>query len=306
MSPSLPLSLWTAETLHLPPAFVGAYSDELISRGLLEEARAGTHEKDVWGGPSEKDTLKHFKFRFANSSVRVERLCVDAGGTFGSLPASLYNSFHTGRVAVLDIPCGAGASTLSLLATLAELRKNGALPSLPLNVSIFGADISTDALTICESMVQRLQPELGKYSVYPYVTTFRWDATSTASTNDLVDRWFAAAEDQNEYFVLIGNVSGVGKSQFDQMSRSFEHIAERISNKPSTLLWVEPGIRSGRQFLAEKLQRYWSYLGSLFGAGSSSAGVITTEFNWWHPIEAKRLDGSVAIHRFIRQPGPST
>src|SRR5437773_1259714 len=101
--------------LHLPAALHTAYRDELVDRGLLEAAIVGSVEKQIHGGASQEDTLKHFKYRFANSASRVVCILVDPVDVFASLPFDIFQSFSSHRIAVLDAPCGSGAGLLSLL-----------------------------------------------------------------------------------------------------------------------------------------------------------------------------------------------
>jgi len=285
--------------LRLPPALHSAYRAELEDRGLLPAAVVGSMEKNIHGGPTPEETLEHFKYRFTNSAVRVVCVLVDPAHVFASLPAEVFQSFSSHKIAVLDVACGAGASLLSLATVLGVVRSARLLPSLPLELSVYAADISETALAIYSNLVGRIGPILEQQGISLRVTTTVWDAAHPDQTSALCDSWFSDSSDANEHFVLVGNISGVGKGAFDHLERSFLHIGERIANRASTLLWIEPGISSSLSFMQKVVnlvRRKLSWLTRSTGVDET----LSCEFAWWHPIEEKELAGTVSVQRFSR------
>ncbi len=286
--------------LHLPTTLQNAYRAELARRGLLEEAIAGTTEKQIHGGPTPQETLKHFKYRFANSCSRVVCILVDPASSFASLPVEVFQSFSSHKIAVLDAPCGAGASLLSLLAVLATARAHRQLPSLPLTVGVIGADVSPTALDIYSSIANALIPEFERNGITLNVTTLNWDAAQINQTSGVCDTWFATHADANEYFVLVGNLSGITEPTIVQaFQRSFEHITARISNVASTVLWIEPIIEKS---ITKRIKEIFSFSWWLKPSEDLAADA-QSRFSWRQPIENKTIAGTVMVHRYERKDG---
>jgi hypothetical protein len=241
--------------LYLPDALHAAYRDELSHRGLLEAAIAGSTEKHIHGGPTVEQTLEHFKFRFPNSASRVVCVIVDPHESFASIPIEILESFSSHRIAVLDVACGAGASLFALLSVICAARAHKLVPTLPLTIGVLAADISPTALELYSALSERLAPTLADQGLYLDVSTRTWDAAQADQTSALCDTWFQMHSDANEYFVLVGNLSGVGAQLAESFRRSFEHITERIANVESTMLWIEPAVKKG---IIEKLGKILS------------------------------------------------
>jgi hypothetical protein len=287
-------------TLHLATILCDAYRNELQARGLLETAAEGSLEKAIHGGQSPEETLKHFTFRFPTSSARIVCVLVDPSGDFGALPANVFQSFSNDRISVLDAPCGAGAGLLALLTTLAVAREKKRVPRLPLTVSVVGADISQTALDIYTGLAARITPLLANEGIYLELSTELWDATQADQTSRLCDRWLDRHFDANEYFVLVGNLSGVGDELAESFKRSFHHITERIANIRSTILWVEPIIKLK---LLQVIAGIFSFAPWLKRPTNLSSAA-SSRFRWWQSVEQKHLNGSVTVDRFARVVNP--
>ncbi|MFN0017270.1 MAG: hypothetical protein ACKVP0_03360 [Pirellulaceae bacterium] len=291
----------SAQALRLAPILADAYREELVARDLLESAIAGSSDPRIHGGPSPEETITHFSFRFPNSASRVVCVCVDPKQCFASLPAQILQSFSSHKIAVLDAPCGAGASLLSLLSVISSAREQKQIPCLPLTVGVVAADISPTALDIYSSLVRRIEPHLSAAGIFVELSTYPWDAARANQTSGLCDAWFSIHPDANEYFVLIGNLSGVANSLFEALERSFVHITERISNRPSTVLWLEPAVKTT---LFERLFGMFSKAPWLRQPQNSPPNP-QCKFTWWQPIQGKELPGKVTVHRFERFEGGS-
>lgn len=297
---TLPASLWREHRLYVPDSLDGLYRGQLSFLGLLETAEGGTAEHDIFGGPSIQDTHRHFAHRFPNSVVRMEDILLDPGSVFGALPYDLLQTLASHRVAVLDLPCGAGAGGLTFLGLLAELRRSHLIPQLPLSLKILGGDLSAHALDIYAQMFNTYLACVQPAAINAELRTQQWDATSVPSTNQLCDDWFAfAGEEINEYLVLVANFSGAGTSLISQIRPSLDHIMARLSNKKSTLLWIEPGGQRGRSFLA-KIAKFLSSF-TWLGRDNAAEAPVSHDFRWWHSLSGRELPGSVAVHRYRRR-----
>jgi len=227
-------------------------------------------------------------------------ILVDPADSFAALPVELFQSFSSHKIAVLDAPCGAGAGLLSLLTVLATARAHRQLPTLPLTVGVIAADISPTALEIYSSIATTLAPELAKHGINLDITTQNWDASQVNQTSAVCDTWFSKYHDANEYFVLVGNLSGIMDPALVQaFQRSFEHITARISNVASTVLWIEPIIEKS---ITKRIKEMFS-LSWWLKPSENLPQDAHSRFNWRQPIEDKIISGTVMVHRYERRDG---
>jgi len=249
----LPLLLWTC------------YEQELTDRGLLNQAQINRGGA-IHGGQDQQSTIDHFCHRYGNSASRVTYFVLDPDNRFTEDQQRLLQSFATGSVAILDLACGAGAASFGLLSTLAEMRTNAALPTLPLNIHISAADISVHALDIYRSLIVRASEQLSAAGIHLTIEMTSWDMSSVEATNELCDRWFNACQvhQANELVVVMANISG-DKEVWQSGSRSISHIAERVSNKQSSILWIEPGSDRAKNLLKRAVEV--DPIGGTTGAG---------------------------------------
>lgn len=202
----IPKHLWNGSVIYLPVEFVNLYQNKLIQLGKLEEAKKPSPaDKDLIGGVSREATIDHFTYRFPASAVRVEYVALDPDSKFQDITDDLLTTLSDGNIAVLDIPCGSGAGILSLLSTVADLRKNRTLPKLPLTITITAGDISETALEIYESLLSGLSPILLAEGIALRCSTTLWDATAANMTASIIDKWFTNAPDAEEYIGLFSH-----------------------------------------------------------------------------------------------------
>ena len=142
----IPQSLWDGDKLLLlPQPLKDAYHKTLKTRGLLEDAlEAPSSEGDI-GGKSKDKTAWHFARRFSGSCARVELAILDPKDELGDASDYFLRVFSGGRVSLLDIPCGSGAASATLLMVVAELRRLNIIPREPLEVFLTGGDKSDTA-----------------------------------------------------------------------------------------------------------------------------------------------------------------
>lgn len=299
---AIPESLWHDSTLFLPELVASAYSSELEDRGLLESAKKGTSDKEIHGGFDEAATLKHFSFRFAVSVGRVEFVVIAPDENLSEVSDALMSSFSEGHVALLDIPCGTGASLGAILSTVLALRKAKVMPTLPLSISVVAGDASPKALEIYDSMISRLQPELQLQAINVSLVLERWDATRSDHTARLIDRWFALSEGAEEYVVCISNFNGalIGAGILDAFTPCFEQILGRLYNKKSTVLWVEPATASAKEKLFPKIAAFLKKRIQWFASASKAVGPIAATYQTQNPLDKYVHGSGVQVQRFER------
>jgi len=148
----VPPQLWLASTgtVCLPTSLVDSYIDVLNAHDLF--ALAQTHEgiKSAIGGLTKEDTEHHLATRFQNSSARALLTVLDPKSDLQNASDLVVHAFAGGDLGLLDIPCGTGVASVTLLSTFAELREQKVLPSEPLTVHMVFGDISPYALAYAE------------------------------------------------------------------------------------------------------------------------------------------------------------
>jgi hypothetical protein len=285
-------ALHRGEMYQFPPALLLAYRDELTKRSLLEYARQGSSEKDIHGGEGVNETETHFAYRFLNSASRPQHLLL--GEQFADIQKLIHSTFMSGHVAILDLACGAGAGTISLLSVLAAMRRANALPSLPLNVDVVGVDFSQAGLDIFDSMTTRLGREFDAAAISVSTTTSHWDARRSELTSAVCDRLLAI--DANEFVVIVNNFSGHGTQIEKELDVAWQHISDRLASSPkvTTATWVriESNINSAKRFLGnikkffakQQLQRHFPTV----------LEVAPCQYHWWDDIRARDAESGMS------------
>lgn len=290
--------------MKFPDSLNHAYAQQLDSMGLMEEAMKVAEEKNIYGGQTEHQTNQHFAHRFAVSCGRVEYCTIGPNDQFTELSNALLTTFSEGEVSILDAPSGTGAATAALLSSIVQLRLEKVMPRLPLHIAITAGDYSGPSRIVFESLLSRLQEEGHKQGVTWEVQVVDWDATRADQTSALVDKWFDQGSQSKEWIVLISNFSGElrNKSEFDKFGPSLEHIAARIHDRKSTILWVEPKGSSKKKGPLEYLKEWVECrLPWLFRSTGSDPSSISSTYKLHHPLKNIEMRTNVAVERFERR-----
>jgi len=255
----IPAELWKDNLLVLPESLSSVYINRLKHLGLFETASAPSEKKNIYGGKGAEETREHFSLRFGASAGRIEFTSLDPGEAFENVSDSLLRTFSDGEVALLDVPCGTGATVCALICTLISLRQMEAIPRLPLTIHIGGGDISETALEICHSMLDEIHPAAQAQGIKLSWDLQVWDATRSDQTARLVDDWFAKSGYAKEFVVIVSNFSGALKNAgaFEAISPCFEQILARLHNKSSTFLWIEPAITAVKKGLRARVLEFF-------------------------------------------------
>jgi len=300
---NVPKILWNNEVLHCPPVLSERYVASLTREGLLEQARHGTTADDIHGGQSSEETRRHFTHRFGVSVGRVQFVTIDPRDLFRSVSNALLSSFAEGPVALLDLPCGSGAATCSLISCLVELRKSAVLPQLPLSIVATGADYSAEAVRIAGDLVNSLTGIAAQHAITVQWNSQVWDATRTDQTARLVDNWFGRSPAGAEHFVLISNFSGALSTEqiFGPVMHSLEHIVSRLHDRKSTVVWVEPAsLTAQRRVLPRILEYFRRWIPWVSPETSPGSPIPTAEYQVCHPVTQLIHSSSVAVQQFHR------
>lgn len=292
----IPPELWRDGTMYMPMDLVRVYEKLLVSNGIMDLAKSEERKKSVIGGESREDSLDHFARRYGVSVCRVECVVLDPGEVFGLISSSLQLVFSDGLITILDVPCGTGAAGVSLLSTVAVLRKNRLFPQLPLTVMITAGDISETALAIYEEIINKMRISLREVGIDVSFRGQKWDATESEQTSGLVDEWFKNSEGAEEYWCIIADFSGTGKKL--PVERSFQHLHERLQSKKSSVLWVEPAELTDAKRFLKKVQDFLKPLRK-FLYGSKTAHEY--KCCWFHPFQRQKWPCRVLVQKFEKQ-----
>lgn len=154
----LPTSLWSVadKTLRLPKEIVRIYRETLNNAGLMKLAGQRDNNNPPAGGLTQEQTDLHFSQQFDGSMARAQLVLLDPHSELGSSSDMLIKCLSGGKLVLVDVPCGAGAISCSFLSNIAQLRAEGVLPRIPLQVTIVGGEISDPARAYAQQQLDEL------------------------------------------------------------------------------------------------------------------------------------------------------
>lgn len=205
-------------------------------------AQAGSGEGPT-GGMTKKDTDKHFAQRFDGAAARIQLALLDPNGNLGPLPDRLLEAVAGNPLCITDTPCGAGAATLGLLTTLAELRRNQILPRLPLDVHLIGAELSDHARAYAVELLSEVRQDLEEQAIFADAEWLPWNVKDTVSTADLIRRMTLVSTSHPNQLILVANFSGFLSSpkNRDKAEGPFQELFHHAgAGRGATVLWIEP------------------------------------------------------------------
>ncbi|PKH29093.1 hypothetical protein [Shewanella sp. ALD9] len=286
-------TLWDGKKAYLPQKLSALYLKELTTIEMLDHAKnymRQENEEGPVGGQGIKETHIHFAERFSNSCIRLQYVLIDPNEKFGNVPENFFSTFSTGKIALLDAPCGTGAGALSLLYTLKELRVHKKLPQLPLEIEILACDFSESARSMYSKLLDEAIPELATVDINVVYTIRAWDAFSMPSTT-LLMRDFVKL-DCEEFFVLVSAFSGIDKKNYQKLDNSLTHIQMSLSPEQYTVVHVEPSTRNARS-LFSRLKNIFMLI---FTSASSHEQYRCEErFLWLDPVNGRDAKSTVSV-----------
>lgn len=281
----LPETLWdhSRKTLRIPPTLAHVYS-RLIQRHQLTEL-ASTRDRRIApvGGLTKERTDQHFAQAFDGSAARAELVLLDPDGTLAPVAEAAFCQLLGNRVTLTDAPCGAGASSLSLLCTVAELRRQKVLPRLPLDVALLGGELSPYAREYARNVIDGVRVDLEEQAIFLAEEIFEWDVTDQLSTTDLIQKITRASEARQNRLLVVANFNSALEKERKRKDAEpqLEELFRHCSGDQSEVLWIEPtmnrAVREGGLFdwLRKKIvsrSRYARDRSGGKGAPPSSSG----------------------------------
>ncbi|MFA0133473.1 hypothetical protein AB4440_14435 [Vibrio splendidus] len=280
--------------LILPPELARIFVEKLKAMDKYEEASKYTRKEDdegPIGGDTLEATEEHFCTRFSNSCVRLQYVMIDPDKKFVDAASQFSSSFYNGEVCLVDIPCGTGAGSLSLLHTLCDLRDAGLAPPTKLKVHIYAADYSNHVSGILSHMIDASLARFTACNIHVTYEIHHWDAFDITSTSNLVDN--VKAIKCNEYFILVSAFNGVGHDNYQEIKPSLDLIQGSFANQNFTLIHVEPSSNKGMKFLKSIAGAVTTmFKGKIF----SKILNIKPRFEWVDPVNDRVVQSSVSVH----------
>jgi hypothetical protein len=245
----LPVCVWQEGKLRLPTCIVDGHRAILDANGWHGAYSPTAEASESIGGASPAEAETHFINRFLNSVARVEFVCADPLDVHSDIREMVLDQLGEGSLFILDIAAGHGAGTLAILALISELRREGRVPKLPLNVYIHGVDYSPAALINYQAMLAKVEPALEAQGIQVELTSAICDLRIAGEFSDELDSFFAEAQKRmtNRFFCLVSAISGLGKEGMEDIHDSLKMAAARLGSKSrsSSWLWIEPRVKAG-------------------------------------------------------------
>ncbi|MUK64380.1 hypothetical protein [Aliivibrio fischeri] len=280
--------------LVLPPFLTTIFTNELKAIGKLNDAKDYIR-KEADEGPIGGDTLdatiEHFYSRFSNSCIRLQYVVLDPDNKFKDVAEKFLSSFYSGDICLVDIPCGTGAASLSLLHTLCDLREAKLLPTVPLTVRIYAADYSNHVSGVFSNMMDASMPRFNELSIDVSYKIKHWDAFDISSTATLVDA--VKKIECDEYFILISAFNGIGNERYLEMKPSLDLLQSAFSNESFSLVHIEPSSNKGISFLRKISVAVKSIFKEL---SFSMLFPVKARFEWIDPVNGRTVQSSVSVH----------
>ena len=239
----LPETLWLSSQncIRLAPNLVKAWKNLLEHAGLYEKALERVPEKII-GGVDKEATDAHLAWRFSGSSARMQLAMLDPFCNLSGVSDAFARVFSGGTVLVADLPCGSGAAILTILCTIAELRRQGCVPREPLHVKVVGGELSKFARGYANNATQHILASLKEQAIWVEAEFVPWDVLDKFSTADLIKKLTLQSTGCSARMLVLANFSGFlqGNGKWKDASPQFEDLFLHSRDLQSVVIWIEP------------------------------------------------------------------
>lgn len=239
----IPRTLWEPDhgRIHLAPDLIHAWKSLLNYSGLFEKAHLPV-PRNLVGGVTKADTDDHLAWRFSGSSARVQLGILDPRGNLSGISDAFARIFSGGTVLIADLPCGSGAALLTILSTIAELRRENRLPREPLHIKIVGGEISEFAREYAEQAIGYIKDSLADQAIWVSAEFISWDVLNRFSTADLSTKLTLTGSDCTARLLILANFSGFlqADGKWKLAKQQFENLFMHCRNNESYAIWIEP------------------------------------------------------------------
>lgn len=305
----LPETLWRQgdRVLILPPDLIRVWLALLDRHSLRALAMQQDGTGGCIGGISREATNKHLAWRFTGSSARVQLAMLDPESHMPNVADAFAHIFAGGRVAIGDLPCGSGAAALTILTVLAELRRQGRVPRVPLDVTIIGGELSSDARGYAADGLNEVREALEAQAISVQSVFLPWDVCHDISNTDLIRQLTLRCNGCASRMLVLANFSGFlqregkWKDAQPQLDELFRHSRDHRSS----VVWIEPQMNAVLPETGGLFHRVASLLSGLArfvrGATADARGdaVARSSTKVAHALrQGETFDVSLAVMRF--------
>ena len=302
-------NIWNDEILSISENLSDSHRSFLSEKGWTESYQPNL--PGIIGGEISTHARDHVINRFLNSAARMQYVCTDPNKEQPHIRQMILDQLALGEIFILDVAAGNGAGTLSILSSICELREHNIIPTLPLNVSIFGLDISPDALNFYAAILGKITPRLKSCGIQVAIDLCVCNLKISGEIDQVLDTFFDAAKGKNckRFLCTISALSGVKKEGMAEMMDSLKLIAARLSHKTrsSSWLWVEPKVEKTwlSVFASAVRLTFKQLIGVLNIAAekSNSSGIsgkaeTARTFKWIDPLNGHLTTSHVIVVEF--------
>lgn len=228
------------KTLCLPPITVSAWFSLLKNNSLFDMAKTKAPEGFV-GGMSEEDTNKHLAWRYNGSCGRIVLSLLDPDNSLPKVSDAYAKIFSGNKVFLADLPSGSGAAAVSILCTLAELRKKSCLPRMPLTVVIVAGEISETARKYVTDQFSEIEDQLIEQAIWIDYEVVHWDVCDALSNTDLIKKLTLKSDGCDQRLLVVSNFSGLLESEgkWKEARPQFDELFRYSRDERSTAIWIE-------------------------------------------------------------------
>jgi len=298
----LPKTLWCDDSgvMTLPAMLVERWK-ELLTENNLEEKASEKAEKGFVGGLSKEDTDKHLVWRYTGSCARIILSLLDPQNHLSDVSDAYATIFSGNKVFLADLPSGSGAGSISILTTLAELRKEGVVPRLPLEIVIVAGEISESARDYYDYQLKALKPILEEQAIWVEHESVCWDVLSPMSTVDLTKKLTLKSQNCTTKLLLLSNFTGFLEKErkWKDAQPQFEQIFMHSRDQVSAAIWIEPNQKSVTSFMTRTIDWFQKLFKSLIPLPITNENIDTaTNSKCKHPILMGEFRVGLKIMRF--------
>jgi hypothetical protein len=304
----IPNSLWSKENsiLHLPPQLISSWEMLLDKNSLREKAKTEAPQ-GFEGGMSKEDTDNHLAWRFTGSVARVILAMLDPHQKNTNISNTLIRIFSGNKVFLADLPCGSGATSMSILSILCELRERGKLPRMPLHIIIIGGEISIFAQEHAKEALNSLEDRLESQAIKIEFHAMNWDVCCKVSNTALIKELILKSESCSVKLLLLANFSGFLQkdSKWKKAVSQFDELFRYSRDDNSIAIWIEPEmntvIRTGGFFprvLEWFTEQVRKFMGGSNEINNTSYYKYSSEVKVKHPLTSGAFRTNLAIIPF--------
>lgn len=250
-----PASLWNQGRFEIPESLIDPLWVVFERHGLVEMAQLEETPK-VCGGASKEDTDEYFAKLGAVSCIRPMSVLLDPEGKH-QLPRKLLREcMHQGKVALIDFPSGCGTTSLGLLSSVEQMRRERHWIAFDLEVKVLALDISSHALQHFQDLFDKCKRKLDQQLIQVTLETEVVNIEDKEKVSMIVNDWVTSVENDADYILVVASAfsgyASASSSNNQSVSDSFDFIRSRLNTKKEQsrfLVWLETDSTSARRFL---------------------------------------------------------